>query len=673
MKKKLIVRVIALAMAILLASAGIVTASAATILTEVDFRITAPSDGMTSETAPEVSVSDKENYSLEWTDWSTEEGYEPEGSFTFVQGETYYCLVKIKANSNYDFYYNTKAEVDFIGEGRVVETVSVENNAQTGYSSITYLISLTAREARFKGMINDVVIDVNAPMEGQTTAAAPKVSVPENKGYALDSAVWCGSDGSALTEPVRFVGGETYYIKIYLNADDGCWWNQLGTLQTTVNGAALQGYFNNYNSTEGCWADAIVAVTAEKAPDNVIPYVSIGFDPPASGTAVTFNHESYYIEANPEAETYLTVPEDADYAYSSYWSALWADSEGDSVNEDFTMYAGAPVYIEMLLKAKNGKHFDLRYTSVAIENAEILEASIDSGLLFIVFSFVPEKGENDVSLSFDANGGEGEMPTLYMPAGTSYTLPECSFTKADRRFTAWDVDGEKKNPKDVITVEADTVVKALWYNTKTVTVDSSNDTSTAEVIGTLILTDSGTGEDTTIEVCRGTCSSLYTNPTGGDASALVDDTAQKVKNLAAAYGIAADDDSIKTEIKVVSTIDKRRFNYTPDLIGEDGDFYSAFIIDGDYGHLWQIDIMLTAEKTDYPILLGDADGNGEIEVVDATFVQRFAANIPTPFSAVQLMRADVDGNGELDIVDATYIQRYLCQLNTPYPIGEVIS
>ncbi len=38
-----------------------------------------------------------------------------------------------------------------------------------------------------------------------------------------------------------------------------------------------------------------------------------------------------------------------------------------------------------------------------------------------------------------------------------------------------------------------------------------------------------------------------------------------------------------------------------------------------------------------------------------------------------ITRGDVDGDGELTILDATYIMRYLARQTTPYPIGERIS
>ena len=72
-------------------------------------------------------------------------------------------------------------------------------------------------------------------------------------------------------------------------------------------------------------------------------------------------------------------------------------------------------------------------------------------------------------------------------------------------------------------------------------------------------------------------------------------------------------------------------------------------------------------------ILGDADGNGGLESVDATFIQRCIAQIPTPYTKAELMRGDVDSSGDLELTDVTAIQYYLCHLKTPYPIGETVS
>ncbi|MBQ3264391.1 MAG: hypothetical protein IJH07_01310 [Ruminococcus sp.] len=71
------------------------------------------------------------------------------------------------------------------------------------------------------------------------------------------------------------------------------------------------------------------------------------------------------------------------------------------------------------------------------------------------------------------------------------------------------------------------------------------------------------------------------------------------------------------------------------------------------------------------VLLGDVDGDGEVEIRDATWIQRKIAGMELPFVFVD-KRADVDSNNEITIMDATLIQRRLANLKTPYPIGETV-
>ena len=66
-------------------------------------------------------------------------------------------------------------------------------------------------------------------------------------------------------------------------------------------------------------------------------------------------------------------------------------------------------------------------------------------------------------------------------------------------------------------------------------------------------------------------------------------------------------------------------------------------------------------------ICGDADGDGEVTILDATAIQRKLVEMSV--SAFNENAADVDGNG-LDITDATWIQRHLAELYVPYPIGE---
>ncbi len=70
-------------------------------------------------------------------------------------------------------------------------------------------------------------------------------------------------------------------------------------------------------------------------------------------------------------------------------------------------------------------------------------------------------------------------------------------------------------------------------------------------------------------------------------------------------------------------------------------------------------------------LLGDANLDGEVDVVDVTWIQRAEAFIIT-LSDLENLAADVDRNGETDIVDATWIQRWLAEISSPEGIGEPV-
>ena len=71
-------------------------------------------------------------------------------------------------------------------------------------------------------------------------------------------------------------------------------------------------------------------------------------------------------------------------------------------------------------------------------------------------------------------------------------------------------------------------------------------------------------------------------------------------------------------------------------------------------------------------LLGDVDGDGEVTIVDATFIQRKLASIPIPFEFNETV-ADTDGDNDVSVIDATYIQRWLASLPSNDNIGKPIA
>lgn len=72
------------------------------------------------------------------------------------------------------------------------------------------------------------------------------------------------------------------------------------------------------------------------------------------------------------------------------------------------------------------------------------------------------------------------------------------------------------------------------------------------------------------------------------------------------------------------------------------------------------------------LLLGDADLDGSVAIVDATRVQRHLALL-TSMTGDALITGDADLDGEITVLDATTIQRWLANLEVNTPVGEPIT
>ena len=81
------------------------------------------------------------------------------------------------------------------------------------------------------------------------------------------------------------------------------------------------------------------------------------------------------------------------------------------------------------------------------------------------------------TVTYDANGGTGEMaPDSYITED-SYTLRDNGFTAPEGKvFACWSIGDVYKNPGDSIEINSDLVVKAVWANIYTVAYDANGGT-----------------------------------------------------------------------------------------------------------------------------------------------------------------------------------------------------
>ena len=75
---------------------------------------------------------------------------------------------------------------------------------------------------------------------------------------------------------------------------------------------------------------------------------------------------------------------------------------------------------------------------------------------------------------------------------------------------------------------------------------------------------------------------------------------------------------------------------------------------------------------------GDVDGDGEVDVIDATLIMRRIAYIEIPSYGAQdyyfYRLGDVDLDGWITIMDVSFIQRWLCGVPVKYAhVGESVS
>ena len=72
------------------------------------------------------------------------------------------------------------------------------------------------------------------------------------------------------------------------------------------------------------------------------------------------------------------------------------------------------------------------------------------------------------------------------------------------------------------------------------------------------------------------------------------------------------------------------------------------------------------------VKLGDVNGDGIVNVDDATLIQKYLAELET-IDGIYLQAADSNEDTEIDVSDATAIQMYAAEYQTGHPIGQVMT
>ena len=81
-----------------------------------------------------------------------------------------------------------------------------------------------------------------------------------------------------------------------------------------------------------------------------------------------------------------------------------------------------------------------------------------------------------------------------------------------------------------------------------------------------------------------------------------------------------------------------------------------------YDGLYEVWQTLDLSEISPEVLLGDANGDRSVDIVDATYIQRYLISIVSKYDIVSVA-ADYDKDEEITILDATKIQRALMGVN----------
>lgn len=103
-----------------------------------------------------------------------------------------------------------------------------------------------------------------------------------------------------------------------------------------------------------------------------------------------------------------------------------------------------------------------------------------------------------------------------------------------------------------------------------------------------------------------------------------------------------------------------KFTVYPYDLGETGS-YGLYVSSTNMGYTKIAEFSVTDSWEEAPYTLGDVNMDGSIDVIDASLILRYAANLNT-LTDTQKAAADVNGNNSIDVIDASMVLRYAANL-----------
>lgn len=160
----------------------------------------------------------------------------------------------------------------------------------------------------------------------------------------------------------------------------------------------------------------------------------------------------------------VTVPEGAKYSIDTDacgW--LWDPDDvgvySDWFYDEFT--AGVTYRFIAHINIQDGYYIDT-LTTATINGKKASVQIYDGGQSVSLYFTVPGK---NCTISYEANGGSGEMANASILENNSFVLPECGFTAPEgKEFKAWKIGDTEYLPGKKVKVKDDLTATAVWDN-----------------------------------------------------------------------------------------------------------------------------------------------------------------------------------------------------------------
>ena len=189
-----------------------------------------------------------------------------------------------------------------------------------------------------------------------------------------------------------------------------------------------------------------------------IDEIALGIDTPRNGNAPS------YLTSIPDNRFKIAITNDTYTQNGIKWTG---SVSGDLEVGNATFNNDEDYTVSYKLVAQEGYSFDVANMGATINtNNAIVTGNSEE----ITISYTFEKAApTTYSVFFNPSmNGTGTMDTVVVNEGDEYELPNCSFTpNTNYEFAAWSVSGELKKPGDVIIVNSNQYIFAVWQASST--------------------------------------------------------------------------------------------------------------------------------------------------------------------------------------------------------------